>query len=111
MNIGPPIDNDPTTLITEFAKRGDLNTLLNKVGRYIFRDRDRKGRTGIRDPDHPYQVADEKERIPVVVIWQIFDCRVFYPRFLCLCFFSFAALSLPPLLFLWRSLFPLAFVN
>lgn len=76
------MDNDPATLITELAKRGDLDSLLCKVGRYMFREERniaRRGRGRARrignQTLNPYVVEDEKERIPVVVIWQIFECR------------------------------------
>lgn len=86
------MDDDPGTLITEFARRGDLHSLLDKIGRYIFRDRQRAQRTRrTAAATSPYRVEDDKERTPVVVIWQIFDCRESWLS----CFsLSFAALSL-----------------
>lgn len=70
------MDDDPGTLITEWARRGDLHSLLDKTGRYIFRDRDRARDTRrTAATNNPYKVEDDKERTPVVVIWQIFDCR------------------------------------
>lgn len=87
------MDNDPATLITELAKRGDLHSLICRVGRYVHRTNRTDGRKPRRIGNryvNPYVVEDEKERTPVVVIWQIFDCRK-YPS---LRGFAAAALSL-----------------
>lgn len=71
------MDNDPTTLLTELARRGDLHSLLSKVGRYAFRDR--RGRLPRSRERNRYILEDEDELIPVVVVWQIFDCCESWP--------------------------------
>lgn len=70
-----------------------MHSLLNKVGRLVFRerfqdqDRIRMGRRNVRNR---YLMEDDQQKIPGTIIWQIFDCCEFEPPS---CLLSYVFLS------------------
>lgn len=89
------MDNDPSVILTELARGGDLHSLLNKVGRLIFRERFRdqdRIRMGRRNVRNRYLMEDDQQKIPGAIIWQIFDCCEFEPLS---CLLSYNFLSRP----------------
>lgn len=96
IGTGILVDGNPNMIITEYAKRADLHALINKVGRRFYREREPRRRPTRAAARNSYVVADADERIPKVVVWQIFDCCESEAVFLCylLCAISLSHLSL-----------------